>query len=152
MADFVIREMRGEDLGEVVTLVYEASEFAWDAKKIIASLNSPYNRCLLLCDAEAGDLLGYAVLHSVLDECQLLNIAILKSKQGQGLGSYFIQHVIAAAQSSNASLILLEVRASNQTAIRLYEKQGFIRNGIRKGYYPAETGREDAWLYSLSVS
>ena len=152
MTDFIIREMQDDDLSEVVSLVDEASEFAWNAKRILDSLNSPYDRCLLLCDAEAGGILAYAVLHLVLDESQLLNIAVLKSQQGQGLGSYFIQQLIAVAQRDNARLMLLEVRATNRAAIRLYEKQGFIRNGVRKAYYPADSGREDAWLYSLSIS
>lgn len=152
IAAHTFRLMQEQDLEAVIALVQEASEFAWTAKKILASLRSEHDSSYLLCEQDSGQIVGYAVLHHVLDECHLLNIAILKKQQGKGLGRLLLKRLIDEVSGKSYRTMYLEVRASNQIAIRLYEGLGFIRGSVRRAYYPARNGREDALLYSLSLS
>jgi ribosomal-protein-alanine N-acetyltransferase len=87
----------------------------------------------------------------VLDECHLLNISIKKSMQKKGYGSHLLDEVIRRANLAHAKTIYLEVRVSNQTAINLYDKHGFNEMSIRKDYYRAREGREDAVLMGLVI-
>lgn len=152
MSDYISRLMLQTDLHEVIKLVQGTSDFAWTAQNIQQSYLSANDESFVLAQADGAELLGYAVIHTVLDESQLLNIAIKKDKQGMGLGTLFLQQLIEHVRQRNQSILALEVRASNAPAISLYEKYGFKKNGTRKAYYKAVDGREDAWLYSLSLS
>ena len=147
--------MLDTDLEAVIKLVQEASAYAWSPKLIQDSLRAVNDRCLLLGRSGTGgsdnEIVGYSAVYTVLDECHLLNIVVKKSEQGQGLGTVFLQRVLEIFASQQCTFFL-EVRASNAAAIRLYEKAGFRKNGVRKAYYPTGGGREDAWLYSLSLA
>jgi len=152
MSDYISRLMLESDLDEVIKLVQGASDFAWTPQNIQQSYLSDNDESFVFTLADEAELLGYAVIHTVLDESQLLNIAIRKDQQGRGLGILFLQQLIKHSRQHNQSSLALEVRASNAPAISLYEKYGFQKNGTRKAYYKAVSGREDAWLYSLSLS
>tara|TARA_A100001391_G_scaffold162475_1_gene121528 strand:- start:2172 stop:2645 length:474 start_codon:yes stop_codon:yes gene_type:complete len=155
MPEYEIRQMQEAELDAVTQLLRDASEYSWNARQIRDSLQAENNSSYLLCDKDSGQILAYAVFLTVLDECQLLNIAVERSQQGRGLGYLFLQELIEAAGKTDTHSFFLEVRASNHVAIRLYEKLGFVKTGIRKNYYQgvegSKEGREDAWLYSLSL-
>jgi ribosomal-protein-alanine N-acetyltransferase len=89
-------------------------------------------------------LLGYAVLMMAVDEGHLLNISIAASQQRRGFGARLLLHVMDCARRAGASTLMLEVRPSNDKAIELYRQFGFEQIGVRRGYYPAPVGREDA--------
>lgn len=98
-------------------------------------------------------LTGYAIVVRLPFDAELQAIGVLPACQGQGIGQQLLGEVIACAQQWQSERLLLEVRASNQRAIRLYLQQGFHEDGRRRGYYPAAlgtAGREDALLMSLS--
>tara|TARA_R110000772_G_scaffold195602_3_gene306291 strand:+ start:1212 stop:1682 length:471 start_codon:yes stop_codon:yes gene_type:complete len=155
MTDYSVRLMQDSDLEAVIELLQAASSNFWSPQLIQESLQSAHDSSVLFCrstgDREANEIIGYSVIRSVLNECHLLNMAIKKSEQGKGLGSQFLDILIEGMEPQQSSLFL-EVRASNLAAIKLYEKSGFIKTGVRKAYYPKEKSREDAWLYSLSLS
>ncbi|MFL2840267.1 MAG: ribosomal protein S18-alanine N-acetyltransferase [Pseudohongiellaceae bacterium] len=151
MADYICRLMREVDLDEVIELVRNAGDFAWSPKNIQDSFLSNNDSSFVLSSLTGKGVLGYAVIHTVLDESHILNIVIKKKEQGKGLGSYLIQGLIDIVKHQHQNLLMLEVRASNSKAIKFYENIGFQPSGIRKDYYPAEKGREDAWLYSLPL-
>lgn len=94
-------------------------------------------------------IVGYAVLMLVLDEAHLLNISIAAGHQGHGLGRALLAHVQDTARQYGAQQMFLEVRPSNTPALRLYESFGFNEMAIRRGYYPAQGGREDAILMGM---
>ncbi len=152
MDNWGLREMQEDDLAEVISLVNKASDFSWKPGNIIDSLNSALDASFVLYERPSGLILGYAVLHFVMDESQLLNISVLKERQAEGLGTAFLQQLMLLAQARNSQQMLLEVRASNTVAIRLYERQGFSKLAERKAYYPAKGGREDALIYSRPLS
>ena len=152
MADHVCRLMLESDLDAVIKLVQGAGDFAWSPQNIQQSFMSVHDESFVLSMTDKPELLGYAVIHSVLDESHLLNIAIRKDQQGRGLGSIFLKELIAHVRQRNQASLALEVRATNMRAISLYEKYGFQKDGVRTAYYKAADGREDAWLYSLPLS
>ncbi|MGZ8241092.1 MAG: ribosomal protein S18-alanine N-acetyltransferase, partial [Methylobacter sp.] len=80
----------------------------------------------------------------------ILNICVDPAEQKQGIGRKMLENLIEVARG-RAETIFLEVRPSNPVAIALYKKIGFNEIGIRKGYYPAENGREDAIMLALQV-
>ncbi len=151
MTEYICRLMQEADLNEVIDIVQSAGDFAWSPQNIQDSFLSSYDNSFVLCSMSSSDVLAYAVIHNVLDESHLLNIVIKKKHQGRGLGSYFVKQLIDFIKEQKQQSLLLEVRASNAIAIKLYERLGFQHSGTRKAYYPGDTGREDALLYSLSL-
>jgi ribosomal-protein-alanine N-acetyltransferase len=96
-------------------------------------------------------MIGYSVVQSVLDEVHLLNICVEPGFQGKGFGRQILSHVIDLALEQSASIVVLEVRASNFRAQQLYLSTGFNEMSVRRGYYPAEQGREDGILMGLEL-
>lgn len=95
---------------------------------------------------------GVAVVMPLLDEAELLNIFIAANQQGQGLGRILLSGIMADLKQQGCQRLFLEVRASNQPAIRLYQRCGFQQSGLRKNYYPAHDGtREHAILMEASL-
>lgn len=100
----------------------------------------------------ADELLAYAFFSMAVGEAHVLNICVDPVQQGQGLGRYLMQHLITEAREALCTVVLLEVRRSNQVARRLYESLGFATLGVRKGYYPAGgEGREDALVLGYEI-
>ena len=87
----------------------------------------------------------------VMDEAHLLNLSIAKTQQKRGLGRYLLEHMLKIAKNHKAANMFLEVRPSNISAIALYENMGFCEMAVRRGYYPAAHGREDAVLMGLAL-
>ncbi len=83
-------------------------------------------------------------------EAHILNISVDPAEQKQGVGRKMLEHLISIARGK-AESVFLEVRPSNIHAIALYEDMGFNEIGVRKGYYPAEHGREDAIMLALQL-
>ena len=100
---------------------------------------------------EDGRLVGHAVASIAANESHLLNLSIATQDQGKGYGRQFVEFLIGIVRQRGAESILLEVRPSNQAAIRLYESCGFNEIGCRKDYYPAENGREHALLFARQL-
>jgi ribosomal-protein-alanine N-acetyltransferase len=91
-----------------------------------------------------GVMVGYAVLMTAADEAHLLNLSIAAAWQQRGLGRELLDYMIGFARELKVQKIFLEVRASNTAARALYANSRFREIGVRRGYYPAHAGREDA--------
>ena len=115
--------------------------FPWSRTNFADSLSAGYSSWLV---HYAGAPAGYAVVMVVLDEAHVLNVSILPTLQGHGLGSLMLNKLREVARAAGAMQIFLEVRASNQRAQTFYLKSGFVLINRRKAYYPAHEGREDA--------
>jgi ribosomal-protein-alanine N-acetyltransferase len=105
--------------------------------------------------ARAGDetIIGYFVAMKGVDEVHLLNITVAPAFQGQGWAPLMLEALAGWSRGQNAQWLWLEVRASNLRALAIYERHGFRRVGVRKGYYPAEGhAREDAVVMSLRLN
>lgn len=87
-----------------------------------------------------------------IDEAELLHFFVVPTHQKQGIGYYLLQYALRAAKKAGALHMFLEVRASNDQAIRLYKRCGLVLYGTRKNYYPTQTGEyEDAWLMKKAL-
>ncbi len=103
------------------------------------------------CRREQGALLGFILFMQVLDEATLLNLVVNPARQRAGLGRGLLRYGLEALRAHAVSQCLLEVRVSNSAAIALYRQLGFQDIGLRKGYYPAGSGREDALVMRRSL-
>jgi len=141
--------MHVSQLPEVLEIERRAYPFPWTESIFRDCLRAGYSAWVLV-DSE-GAIGGYAFMSMVLDEAHVLNICIDTSLQGRGLGFKLLKHLLKLARSAQATIVLLEVRKSNKPAQKLYESMGFQRLGVRKNYYPAPDGREDALVLGYDI-
>jgi ribosomal-protein-alanine N-acetyltransferase len=142
--------MLAENLPQVLAIEQAVYPFPWTHGQFLDCLQAGYcMRCLV--HQEANLLLGYTVAMLVVDEWHVLNLALRPQVQGRGLGRFLLNTVVADAQKAACQSVLLEVRASNAKAQRLYQSHGFVSMGVRKQYYPAVQGREDALVMVLPL-
>ncbi|MBP6191497.1 MAG: ribosomal protein S18-alanine N-acetyltransferase [Acinetobacter sp.] len=134
----MIRLMQDGDLEQVVAIERLVQSHAWSAIQFQDALAS--YQCTVY--AQAHQVLGFCILQPVLDEANLLLMAIHPSEQGKGLGYALLDHSIAQLKNSPIQ-IFLEVRESNKAAIALYEKSGFHQIDLRKNYYPNVDGSKE---------
>jgi len=136
------------DLETVAAIESSVYAFPWSIGNFRDSLYSGYDCIGAWRD---GRLLAYAVTMPALEEIHLLNLAVAKYAQGRGIGTALLQHLLDRAKPTRCEVIYLEVRPSNIAGLRLYEKFGFRRLGLRRNYYPSVTGREDALFLGLNI-
>jgi ribosomal-protein-alanine N-acetyltransferase len=136
-----VRRLVAEDVDAVVVIETEAFSTPWHRDTFLDLVDRPTLELVVLEDREAG-VIGYAVLWCVLEQGELANMAVTPAFRGRGLGGFLLSSVLERARSRGIETIFLEVRASNEPAIRLYERFGFLEVGARRGYY--KDPREDA--------
>lgn len=143
-----LRPMAESDFPAVMAIETDIYPFPWTLGNFRDSLAAGYSCSTCHCD---GELLGYGVLMLAADEAHLLNLSITRARQRQGYGSLLLARLCELAAGLGAGLVFLEVRPSNLAGVRLYERHGFEHVGIRRDYYPAQQGREDALIFSLAL-
>ncbi|QVL46138.1 MAG: ribosomal protein S18-alanine N-acetyltransferase [Methylophilaceae bacterium] len=144
--NYAFRLMQEVDLDAVMHIEPTIYSHPWTRGNFNDSLKSRHDAWVL---TQQDEVVGYALMMIVLDEAHLLNISVAKPHQQQGLGRMLLTHMIDRARALDTLNMFLEVRASNIAAITLYEDVGFVEMSIRRGYYPAKKGREDAVLMGL---
>lgn len=140
--------MRLRDLDAVVRNERSAYAYPWSNGVFVDCLAAGHECWIARCE---GQVVGHAVLSVAAREAHLLNICIGLSAQRQGHGRALAEHMIARAIGRRARVIFLEVRQSNDIARRLYTSLGFDEVGLRRRYYPAANGREDAKILALRL-
>lgn len=141
-----LRAMCTEDVDAVVAIERQVQLHPWNRQQFLDSLGSA-SHCSVL--ERSGQIFGFCILQTVLDEANLLLMAIDPEQQGQGYGNLLLTQSLERL-GTRCVMVFLEVRVSNQAAIGLYEKLGFHQVGTRRGYYPAPNGREDAQVMALT--
>ncbi len=141
--------MNPRDIDGVAALEASLQVFPWSRGNFADSLEAGHSVWVLRI---GGELVGFSVVMSVLDEAHLLNIGVAKRFQGQGYGARLLRHAMECARLGGAAKLFLEVRPSNEQAVSLYRHFGFRQIGLRKGYYPAIVGREDALIFDRELS
>ena len=129
----ILREMTVDDLDEVLELEEKLFPVPWTREGFFTFLIR--KDTLFLAVEEKERILGYAGCLIVLDEADILNIGVDPGRQKEGIGGFILQSLIRLLDMQGIHLVHLEVRESNETARRLYERNGFIVDGLRKGYY-----------------
>ena len=145
-ADLTFRAMTPSDAPAVAELARRADPFSWTVKDFLTA--SKAGNIVTL--GFTGDVLvGFYVLRLVLDESELMDIAVDPAYQSRGFGRALLTDAIKTAKLSGARLMHLEVRIGNVCAKGLYEAFGFKSDAVRRNYYRTATGREDAVLMTL---
>ncbi|XZG71334.1 ribosomal protein S18-alanine N-acetyltransferase [Chitinibacteraceae bacterium HSL-7] len=145
----IVRRLEGADLDKVMALDAQTNPTPWLRSHWQHAIAN--NLCLGVQSA-SNELAGFAVAQHVLDEAELLLIAIHPDQQRQGLGTTLLQALMRALADAGASMLFLEVRAGNRPAHQLYECVGGCETGTRPRYYrTADGGREDALLYTIPL-
>ena len=146
--EVTLRVMNEADVPAVVALEAAAYQFPWSEGIFRDCLRVGY-LCRVVVIGE--EVCGYGIMSMGAGEAHVLNVCVRIDYREQGVGRYFMQLLFEHARNSRCHDIFLEVRPSNPQAIYLYESLGFQRVGVRKGYYQASSGREDAWVYKLAL-
>lgn len=141
--------MNERDIDAVAALEASLQAFPWSRGNFADSLLAGHSVWVVRI---GGDLVGFSVVMSVIDEAHLLNIGVCQRYQGQGYGARLLRRAMESARLGGAAKLFLEVRPSNAQAVALYRHFGFRQIGLRKGYYPAETGREDALIFDKELA
>ena len=143
-----ITAMTEAALATVVRIENAIYEFPWTLGNFRDSLAAGYG-CWLY--EESDELIGYAVVMHALDEAHLLNLSIAAAAQGRGHGRQLLGSISSIARQNGARSMFLEVRPSNLPGRQLYAQAGFSQVGLRRSYYPARDGREDALVLSCAL-
>ena len=143
-----LRPMLHGDLALVADIERRSYDFPWSQGIFRDCLLAGYT-CLLI-EAE-GEPRGYGILSVAAGEAHLLNLCMDRAWRRYGFGELLLAELISRARHANVWQMLLEVRPSNEAALRVYRKYGFRPIGRRRGYYRADDGREDAMVLALRL-
>ena len=114
----------------------------WSENSVRSELDNPLSTWLVALEGET--VLGYVGSQTVLDEADIMNVAVAPEHRRQGIARLLLERLEEALRSRKVHSLTLEVRASNQNAISLYQKLGFLQIGRRPNYY--SNPKEDALI------
>ncbi len=137
-----IEKMTEPQLDRVYEIEKACFANPWSRQSLEAQLGS--DTSLFLTAVEQGEVIGYIGMSAVVDEGYIYNVAVEEKHRRRGVGSALIGELVTYCQKHSFSFLTLEVRPSNQNAVSLYSKFGFIKVGERRDYY--SNPRENALL------
>lgn len=147
--DLRLLPMHVSHLPQVLEIEQRAYPFPWSEGIFKDCLKVGYSSWIVTNLRQ--EIVAYALMSMAVGEAHVLNLCVDPLMQRQGMGRYLLQYLVSIARAARCTIVLLEVRKSNKPAIRLYEAQGFARLGMRKAYYPAAQGREDAIVLGYEI-
>lgn len=143
-----VRRIASTDVDAVVAIERGAFTRPWSRETFLSLIDRPGVEILVLEKSHEG-IVGYAVLWCIIDQGELANMAVTPEHRCQGLGSFLLCSVLDVARERKVQTVFLEVRASNEAALRMYERFGFCDAGLRPGYY--ENPKEDARVMKVTL-
>ncbi|MCE9657447.1 MAG: ribosomal protein S18-alanine N-acetyltransferase [Burkholderiales bacterium] len=150
LAGHSLRPMTLASLDGVVALEAEVYPFPWTRGNFVDSIAAGYIAWTL--NGSGGELLAYCVAMRGAGEMHLLNITVAAAARRRGHARRLLDALVAECRDQDAERLWLEVRLANVDAQQTYARLGFIKVGVRKGYYPAPAGtREDAVVMSKII-
>ena len=142
-SSFVLREAAEDDAYGISVVERLSFGEPWLEESILSDIRLEYSD-YVVCESD-GLVIGYAGLHRILDEGHITNIAVHPGLRRKGVGASVLGELVRRAEQWGIMDFTLEVRDGDEAAIRFYEDQGFVSEGVRKDYYPKDGGmREDA--------
>ncbi len=138
----IIRNMCSEHVSQVAALEKRCFSDPWSENSVASELENPLSFWLVA--EEEGQILGYVGSQTVLDETDMMNIAVHPDYRRKGIANRLITELIDGLKRRGSRMLTLEVRASNLAAIALYSSYGFQQIGLRKNYY--RNPKEDALI------
>ena len=138
-----ILPMSSAHAAQIAALETANFSLPWDEASIRGELENPLSLWLAATEPDES-VLGYVGSQTVFEDADILNVCVDPAARRQGIAEALMRELERRLIPKGVERITLEVRVSNQPAIRLYEKLGYTQVGLRKGYY--EKPREDAWI------
>lgn len=139
----MIRYMKEADLLDILPIEKACFSDPWTMQGFVDSLNES-SAHLIVAENESSEIVGYACLYQVVDEGEIVNVAVAPEHRQKGYGALLVRELIRLGLELGAERFFLEVRKGNAAGRALYGSLGFLECGIRKGFY--ENPKEDAVL------
>ena len=139
-----IRRLELRDLNAIERIERDSYRTPWSRSMFAGELAKPSSVSLGAFDPETGDLLGYLIISRYVDAWHVMNLAVARGHRRRRIASNLLDRLFEVTTGEDRRGYTLEVRVSNDVAIRLYEQAGFRARGIRRGYYT--DNREDALI------
>ena len=136
-------------VNDIFNISKECFSTPWSIESIKAELTNPLAKYIIALDEENNAVVGFVGAWIIVGEASITNIAVTSNYRNKGIANYLIKSLIKTCLDLNCYLINLEVRSSNIKAQNLYKKNGFLVDGLRKGYY--EDNKEDAILMTKNL-
>jgi len=140
--DILIRKMDPGDAAVAAAIDQICFAAPWSLKSFEYETSENPLALYLVAEIPGGGIVGYAGIWNILDEGHITNVAVLPEFRGKGIARRLIADIIERSMAEGAVRFTLEVRVSNGSARKVYEKFGFVETGLRKNYY--EDNGEDA--------
>ncbi len=137
-----VRNMQMKDVWPVSRIEQEIFSKPWSYQGFVDALN--LGSTIFLVAEEEGKIIGYIGMYLSLDEGEITNVAVAVTERQRGVGGLLLTEMKKEAERRSVARIVLEVRVSNDSAVRLYERSGFKNCGVRKGFY--DMPKEDAYI------
>jgi ribosomal-protein-alanine N-acetyltransferase len=147
LKELKIEKMQASDISEIASLEKECFSLPWSEKSLADELENPVAR--FFSAKYKNELAGYIGAFNVAGEVSITNVAVKEKFRKQGIGASLLKKLEETARLENAEFITLEVRASNENAIRLYIQSGYEKAGLRNDFY--SNPKEDAILMTKNL-
>ena len=138
------RKLKLRDLTAIEEIERSSYPTPWSRSMFAGELAKPSSICLGAIDLEANRLIGYLIISRYVDAWHVMNIAVAEDYRRRRIATRLIERLFEVTSGDGRRDYTLEVRVSNEAAIRLYESLGFKARGVRRGYYT--DNREDALI------
>jgi ribosomal-protein-alanine N-acetyltransferase len=138
------RRLELRDLNEIEEIERASYPTPWSRSMFAGELAKPSSISVGAFHPESGELLGYLIISRYVDAWHVMNVAVAPEHRRRKIASMLLDHLFELTAGEGRRGYTLEVRVSNDVAIRLYERAGFKPRGIRRGYYT--DNREDALI------
>jgi ribosomal-protein-alanine N-acetyltransferase len=139
-----LRKLELQDLNAIERIERASYPTPWSRSMFAGELAKPSSLSLGAFDPESGELVGYLVISRYVDAWHVMNVAVAPDRRRRGIARMLLEHLFELTARDERRGYTLEVRVSNEGAIKLYERLGFVSRGVRRGYYT--DNREDALI------
>jgi ribosomal-protein-alanine N-acetyltransferase len=145
-----LRRLHWSDVEDVFALETELfPDDAWTPASLWAELAARPRRSYVVAEDDEGVVVGYAGVDLGGEVADVMTMAVASGAQGGGLGRRLVEELVAQAEADHAAYLMLEVRADNEPARKLYESRGFELLTVRRRYY--QPGDVDAHVMRLTL-
>jgi [ribosomal protein S18]-alanine N-acetyltransferase len=142
--DVELRKLQLRDLNAIEAIERESYPTPWSRSMFAGELAKPSSLSLGAFERDGGALVGYLVISRYVDAWHVMNLAVAPAHRRRGIAKTLLDRLFEVTSGDERRGYTLEVRVSNEGAIKLYEEMGFVARGVRRGYYT--DNREDALI------
>ena len=133
---------------DIINIENNSYGYPWSEKIFNDCLKNNYFCRVLILD---NILIGFLISSIIQDECNIMNLCVDIKYRGSGYGRFMLNKLHNEIKNHNCKIVFLECRPSNKSAMSLYKSEGYNEVGIRRNYYPAPNGYEDAIILAKNV-